>query len=168
MSNRTALRDRLAFDGARGEYRDGPIRYLMMRPDALMGMVAELPEAQRLTVLQALGRSVQGFGGRSVAAYRDAGATSPADLLRTMADTAAQLGWGAWSFSSRDGAVALDVANSPFASAAPAPYPVCHAIGGILAAMGPLVLGGPVDIAETRCAARDDGEVCHFEITASP
>ena len=42
-----ALRDRLAWDEGRGALQDGPRRYLMMRPDVLMGMLRRLPPEAR-------------------------------------------------------------------------------------------------------------------------
>ena len=61
----TQFRDRLVFDAERGEYRDGAIRYMMIRPDALMGMIAEMPEAARGHAMEAFGRSIRRFGGHS-------------------------------------------------------------------------------------------------------
>ncbi len=161
----TGFRDRLRFDPNRGEYRDGDIRYMMLRADALMGLFAELPEAQRLPAMMALGRSIRTFGGRSVAAYQAMGAVDAAAMLDTIASTAPQLGWGIWHFRREAGAILLHVRNSPFAAGAgQSPHPVCHAICGMLTAMGPVILGGAVRATETRCAARDGGEDCEFRI----
>ena len=149
-----AFRDRLVFDAARGEYRDGDIRYLMLRPDALMGLFAELPEAARADALAALARSVARFGGRSAQAYRAAGAATGAALLETIAATAPQLGWGVWDLRQEDDALELVVQNSPFAAGAgQATQPVCAAIGGMLRAVAEIVLEGDVAAAETACAA---------------
>ena len=160
-----SFRDRLHFDSSRGEHRDGAIRYMMIRPDALMGLFARLPDHQRLTALQALAGSIQEFGGRSAQSYRALGATDAAAMLDTIAQTAPQLGWGVWTFR-RDGAsIRLDVVNSPFAAGAGASaHPVCHAIVGMLRAIGPQVMGGPVRAVETRCAAQVGGEPCHFSM----
>ncbi len=149
-----AFRDRLTFDAARGEYRDGDIRYLMMRPDALMGLFAELPPQARAEALAALARSVARFGGRSARSYRAAGADSPAALLDTIAATAPQLGWGVWELRREDDALHLRVENSPFAAGSGASAdPVCAAIAGMLCAVGELVLGGDVSVTEESCAA---------------
>ena len=149
-----AFRDRLTFDGARGEYRDGDIRYLMMRPDALMGLFAELPEAARGEALAALAHSVARFGGRSARSYRAAGAATPAALLDSIAATAPQLGWGVWELRLEDDALHLTVENSPFAAGFGASaQPVCAAVTGMLRAVGELVFGGEVSAAEDSCAA---------------
>jgi predicted hydrocarbon binding protein len=154
-------------DQATGEWRDGPIRYLVMRPDVLMGAFAALPSPQRLAALEALADSARSFGGRSVQAYRDAGANDAQQLLRVMAATSRQLGWGQWSFEYADDrrSLHLTVRNSPFAAGFGASHsPVCHAVRGIFAALAPVVLGQEVAVAEDACAAQDTGEVCRFSM----
>lgn len=159
------FRDRLAFDAVLGEYRDSGIRYMMIRNDALMGLFAELPEECRLPALEALGRSIREYGGRSAAAYRAMGAADAELMLQTVAETAPQLGWGVWRFRREGAALVLEVENSPFAAGSPpSPHPVCDAICGMLAAIGPAVTGGAVSVAEERCAARDGGTTCVFRI----
>jgi predicted hydrocarbon binding protein len=166
MSQRPSFRDRLAFDPDRGEYRDGNIRYLMIRPDALMGILKELPEAQRPDVLAAFARSITHHGGQSARTYRAAGAADAAALAATIERTAPELGWGKWTLAIGDGRMDLIVANSPFAAGyGPSATPVCHPILGMLRAVGPMVLGGPVAAAETRCAAQGAPD-CRFEVIA--
>lgn len=163
----TQFRERLAFDPARGEHRDGDIRYMMIRNDALMGLFAELPPEHRLGALEALGRSIRKHGGQSAAAYRAMGAADAEAMARTIAETAPQLGWGVWRFSQEGRGMRLAVTNSPFAAAAQgSPHPVCHAITGMLTAIGPMLLGAPATAVEDRCSARDGGDTCTFHISA--
>jgi predicted hydrocarbon binding protein len=158
------FRDRLVFDPARGEYRDGSIRYMMIRPDALMGIIAEMPEAARPHAMEAFGRAIRRFGGHSARAYRDAGA---ADLLSTIEQTAPQLGWGRWALTRSDDALALTVENSPFAAGAgTSPHPVCAPIRGMLTAIGEMMLGA-VTVTETACAAMG-APCCRFSVRAAP
>ena len=159
-----SFRERLVFDAAAGEYRDGDIRYMMIRPDALMGILAELPEAMQGEFLAAFARSITRHGGRSAQAYRAAGDVAPGQLVATIAETAPQLGWGVWDLRHGDGALDLTVRNSPFvAGHGPAAGPVCHPIIGMLRAIGPMVLGCEVIVAETRCAAMGHA-ACRFSV----
>ncbi|HEY5299723.1 MAG TPA: 4-vinyl reductase [Acetobacteraceae bacterium] len=159
----TQFRDRLVFDAERGEYRDGAIRYMMIRPDALMGMIAEMPEAARGHAMEAFGRSIRRFGGHSARAYRDAGA---ADLLATIEATAPQLGWGRWTLTRTDDGLALAVENSPFAAGTGAsPHPVCAPIRGMLTAVGEMMLG-EVTVTESECAAMG-APCCRFSVRAA-
>ncbi|MFT8245476.1 V4R domain-containing protein [Roseomonas sp. BN140053] len=164
----TGFRNRLQFDAARGEYRDGAIRYMMLRHDALMGLFARLPEAERLAALDALGASVREFGGRSVESYRAAGADDAARMMDTIAATAPELGWGIWRFSREGEALVLAVENSPFAAGiGTSAHPVCHAIVGMLTALGPILLGKPASVEETQCAAVAGGSTCRFRMQAT-
>lgn len=162
----TSFRDRLAFDAERGEYRDGDIRYLMIRPDALMGMIAELPEPVRPQALEAFARSIHRFGGRSARAYQAAGADEADALLRTIAATAPQLGWGVWRLTRTPSGLSLVVTNSPFAAGAgEVGVAVCAPIRGMLRAVGELVCGQVSDVTETACAAAG-APACRFAVTA--
>ena len=159
------FRERLVFDADRGEYRDGDIRYMMIRPDALMGIFAELPDRRRAEALVAFARSIRRFGGRSARAYQDAGAPGPATLLRTIEETAPQLGWGQWRLVRTADGLMLTVANSPFAAGASHEAgAVCHPITGMMVAVGEMVLGCEVAVTETACA-HDGAACCRFSVT---
>lgn len=157
----TGFRDRLEFDPQRGEYRDGGIRYMMIRPDALMGMIAELPEAMRPHAMEGFVRSIRRVGGHSARTYQDAGTD---DLLRTIEETAPQLGWGIWSLTRTAEGLALTVENSPFAAGAGhSPHPVCAPIRGMLTAIGEMTMGD-VSVTETACAATG-APCCRFTVS---
>ncbi len=161
---------RLTHDVAHGALRDGAIRYLMMRPDVLMGLFARLDPPTRRVALEALGASVTEFGGRSVAAYRAAGADDPEAMMDTLVTTSAALGWGRWRFTPQPGgAVEVRVENSPFAeglvASGPVDAPCCAPIAGMLTAIAPLVVGEDAVAHEIRCAAVHGGGACRFVIT---
>lgn len=162
------LHDRLEISLERGEMRDGAIRYLMMRPDVLMGMFAKLPQDVRRMALAALTESVAEFGGKSVAAYRNSGATSTTDLEQTIVRTSAELGWGVWNFCRQDdGSIEVTVRNSPFADGARgAEEESCAAITGMLTSLAPFFLGDGATVRETSCAARTGENLCRFHMRA--
>lgn len=148
-----AFRERLVHDAERGELRDGEARYLLIREDSLMGMFRRLPDAARSEALAAFAASIAEHGRRSAESYRSG---SDADaLLRTIEQTAPQLGWGRWRFEHGDAdRLELEVANSPFAHGyGAAPQPVCAAIAGMLRAVASLAFGAPATAEERRCAA---------------
>jgi predicted hydrocarbon binding protein len=156
MADPPAFRARLEWDLARGELRDGEVRYLLIRDDTLMGLFRNLAEPARTAALEALGRSVVEHGRRSAQRYQGMGAAGARALLGVIEATAPQLGWGVWRFTDvSDAALALEVENSPFAAGyGPSSTPVCHAIAGMLGAVGALALGGEVRAAEHACAAQ--------------
>ena len=160
-----ALHERLQFDIAKGEIRDGPRRYLVMRNDVLMGLFDRLEPAARGEALDALGRSVTQFGGDSVRAYlADVGAEK---LLRTMGDASASLGWGLWDLQRSEDRLALQVRNSPFAAGSVGDQAVCHPIAGMLLAVAQALWGEGATARELRCACEaggaSTGGVCLFE-----
>ncbi|MBV8535432.1 MAG: 4-vinyl reductase [Alphaproteobacteria bacterium] len=154
--------DRLVHDTNAGEIRDGDIRYLMFRTDAVMGLFKRLPEAARRDALAALADSIEENGGRSAAAYRASGAAGAA-LLDVIVETAPQLGWGTWSFVERRAdRLVLEVRNSPFVHGfGGSALPICAPIVGMLRVVSSMVLGAPTAVEETVCAAQSP-DVCRF------
>lgn len=158
------FRERLHFDAKDGAYLDGDIRYMLIRPDALMGLFQRLSEGARAEAFAAIADSITERGRHSAESY-----VAPDEidrLLHVIADSAPQLGWGIWAFTHPDeDTILLEVRNSPFARAAGnLPPPVCYPIVGMLRAIGAMVLGGPVAVEETRCAAGGGEKLCRFAI----
>jgi hypothetical protein len=158
----TSFKDRLRLDEAEGAWWDETRRYMMIRPDALMGLFLNLPPDRRAEAFEALARSITRQGADSARAYRAQGGEGPA-LLDIVAATAPQLGWGRWTFERGPDRIGLTVVNSPFAAGyGPSAVPVCHPILGMLTAVAGMVLDGPVTVAETACAAMG-APACRFE-----
>jgi hypothetical protein len=157
------LRDRLRWTPDDGAIHDGPRRYLMMRPDVLMGVPRRLPEPMRTAVLAAFAESVAEQGIDSIRAYfRQVGEDPPA-LLAATAGAAADLGWGAWRFTPGRMRLALAVEGSPFAAGhGPAETPVCAPITGLLRAVATVATGIDVVVVELRCVACGAPR-CEFE-----
>lgn len=152
-----------------GRLRDGAIRYLMMRPDALMGMFGRMRKETRQEALEALASSIAEFGGRSVRAYFESGAASPEALIQTVIETSAHLGWGVWRFESTEDGKAMEVfvRNSPFAEAAgELGSPACAAILGLLSACAPYLLSGGAQVRETCCSSESGQGICRFRISS--
>jgi len=159
------FRDRVVFDAERGEYLDNGMRYMMIRPDAVMGILHELDPAMRQPVLEAFARSITKAGGKSAASYQSMGAADADALLTTIQGTAPELGWGRWTLRRVDAGLDLTVENSPFVQGfGPSETPVCYPIVGMLTAVGRMVFGTDVSVAEVACAAMADQDVCRFEV----
>jgi len=158
------FRERLDFDGVNGQVLDESRRYMLMRPEALMGMFRRLDDEARQKALEALAASVIEMGGDSARAYKAHGGGDADALLSTVANTAPDLGWGVWSFARGTGGIELTVRNSPFATGyGSASQPVCHAIAGMVTAVGRIVLDkGDVIAREIECAACG-APACRFE-----
>jgi len=158
------FRDRLRHDEANGAHYDGDIRYMMIRPDALMGIFARLDPPAREAAMTALRDSIVERGGQSAATYVSADGIEK--LLGVIEATAADLGWGRWQFAREGEGYALTVENSPFGTAAPFEGPACHAITGMAGIVGTMVLGKPATATETECVA-SGAPACRFRVEPS-
>lgn len=157
------LRERLDWQSGQGEIRDGEIRYLMVRADALMGLFRRLSPETRTAALAAFRDSILEHGGRSAQVYRQRGAAEADALLAVVAETAPQLGWGVWELERRENGLDLSVRNSPFvAGYGNAEEPVCAPVVGMLEAVTGLVTGARAQGHERHCAAVHGGDVCRF------
>jgi uncharacterized protein len=161
------LRDRLAWRDD-GSIRDADIRYLLIRPDSLMGAFRHLDRDARVAALDAFARSLTEHGAKSIMARMRRSGLTPEQLYDDLAaSSGSELGWGVWVYRRpAPDRIEVDVANSPFAHGfGPADHPVCAPITGMLTAIGLLVLGRPVRVAEATCAAMA-GATCRFVIAA--
>lgn len=157
-----SFRDRLTLDADAGAWFDQTRRYMLIRPEALMGIFRSLPSAERDRALAALEASVHEQGSDSARAYRAMGGDGRS-LLGVIEAAAPELGWGRWRFDHEGAILRLAVRNSPFAAGfGPSPTPVCAAIAGMVRAVATLVFERPALSRETHCAAMG-GDACRFE-----
>lgn len=155
-----ALWTRLTLNEEQGAIYDGTRRYLMMRPDVLMGMIASLPATEQVHVLQAWMESAYQHGGKSVKAYQTE--QGKQTLIKVMEESAAALGWGKWQITLVDKQLKLIVHDSPFAAGAgDMTCPVCAPISGIFRSLAEQLLGCHVLVEETMCQATGALH-CHF------
>jgi uncharacterized protein len=161
------FKHRLVFGDAAGELRDGPRRYLLLRPDALMTMFRLLPPDTRALALGALEQAVHQQGSDSARAYLAHSGGDVEMLLTIIERTSPQLGWGTWRFEADGDRLRLEVHNSPFAhSFGPSEQPVCHAVKGMLRGLADLWLGCPAQSNELQCSAQHHA-TCTFEARAA-
>ena len=145
-----------------GTILDQDIRYLMMRPDVLMGIGAALGDSSAF--LRALETSTYNNARASLEAYRTLQLLD-GDFLGTITRFAGRLGWGEWLVDQSEGSTDhLRVRGSPFAQGIGASdFPVCAPIKGILRALYLVALGSEVKVSEDKCIAQGHGE-CRFTI----
>ena len=152
-ARRGDLRGRLAWVPD-GTIHDGPRRYLMMRPDVLMGALRRLPGAVRAQAAEAFADSVAEHGTDSIRAYFRLVGEDPSALLAATVRAAADLGWGTWRFEPGRDRLALRVERSPFAEGFGASeVPVCSPIAGMLRAVAAVSTGIDGEVRELRCVA---------------
>jgi uncharacterized protein len=158
-----SFKDRLVFDAAHGTIMDETRRYMLIRPEALMGIFTRLPPGDAGMALQAFMASVHQMGSDSARAYAEHAGGTGEGLVKIVEASAPELGWGRWRFDLAPRRLSLVVENSPFAAGhGPSKTPVCHAIAGMVRAVAGLVFERPVSAEETRCAATGAPD-CRFE-----
>jgi uncharacterized protein len=157
------FRERLAWDAETGALRDGALRYMLIRPEALMGIFTRLSEPARREAFAAFADSIYEHGRTSAKSYRALGGAEGRALLDVIVATAPPLGWGIWQFASRtDGGLDLAVRHSPFAEGfGAAAAPVCTPIVGMFRVVSEMVLGGPTVVQEASCASAGPA-TCRF------
>lgn len=159
----------IATADGKGRLDIGGIRYMMIRPDALMGLFHQLEPPQRDAALEALAASIFEHGGKSAASYAGSGRDAARQLIARIEDTAPQIGWGQWQITLRDDGLDVSVENSPFAAGfGPADQPVCAPIRGMLAAITQQIFGSKPVVSEWQCAAVADAKSCQFTARLDP
>ena len=150
-----------SFDFTEGTVQDGALRYLLVRPDVLMGTGRKLGRVADF--VQALEESAYANARESFEVYRAQGKLREDDFLERTAEFAARLGWGAWSVvDAKEGGSAIIVRNSPFAAGmGQSDIPVCGLIRGVLRALHRVVLGKDIAVEETQCVSQGAPH-CHF------
>lgn len=148
-----------------GELRQSGIRYVLMRPDVVMGVLRHLPEPEQYVA--AMVASAHEYSRASFDQYAQSGATSDVDAIEHGCRMAGQLGWGHWTLRKTVGMpAAVQVENSPFAIAAkPSSIPTCGWIAGVLTALFESAQGKGFIAIETQCTAQGHSH-CEFEFTA--
>jgi len=148
-----------------GEISSGGIRYLLMRPDVLMGVAHELEGVTPEVFLKALKKSAFHHGRRSFERYRDEGRFAGLDPLESTCNIAASLGWGEWVVHRQPhGNRLIEVRNSPFAAGFGASrIPVCAPIVGILEAVTMVFQGPTAQVEEIACCSQG-ADVCRFHL----
>ena len=150
------------FDLAAGTVRDGALRYLLIRPDVLMGTARKLGHIPEF--VRAFEESAYANARESFEVYRAQGKLDVHDFLERTAQSAARLGWGLWSVEGGDGGrPSVIVRNSPFAAGiGHCDVPACGPICGILRALYVVMLGEEVLVQETQCTAQGALD-CRFQ-----
>lgn len=135
------------------------IRYLLIRPETLMG----LQRAARDVEAVAQG----GFEGGRRTAAKLAETLHAREIVEAMSAMGGDLGWGRFSVARfGDDGFEVVVEGSAFAEAHGASEgPVCHFVRGVLRGIGTVVYGAAAAV-ERSCAAAG-GSDCRFSVARS-
>lgn len=148
----------LEADG-RGGLTLGGARYLLIRPETLVGLQKAVEGALgegAAACLAAGGRA----GGARAAASLDG---SVEERVRRLLRIGGEIGWGEFALERLTATeLSVSVRHSPVAeSYGPAAAPVCHLTRGVLESLATATFGRPATAVETACVATG-ASVCRF------
>jgi predicted hydrocarbon binding protein len=159
--------DEMVYDPSSGSLRFKDVRYLLIRPETIVGFQKALVENYGHEAADHLFEG--GFTGGSLSAetYKKIHGFSDNEIVEFMMNMGSQIGWGHFSLKRYDPSVkylSVTVKDSPFARAyGHSAQGVCHLVRGVLAGMASVLFAGECTADEVECQARGD-ERCRFEM----
>jgi predicted hydrocarbon binding protein len=157
------LRDALADDG-QGRLSLGGARYLLIRPETLVGLQRAMEAMVGERAADALAAGGRTGGSKAARALEGSREARVERLLRT----GGEIGWGLFALERlTPGELVVTVRHSPFAEAyGRSARPVCHLTRGVLESLAAAVLERPLPVVETDCAAAG-APACRFSTVAA-
>lgn len=147
-------------DDGHGRLLHRGARFMLIRPETLMGAQRALEGAAGATAAECFTAGGRAGGARAIAAT----AGQARERLERLVTMGRELGWGEFGVESWSPArMVITVRHSAFAEAyGRSSGPVCHLLRGVLEAFAEQLLGRPVRVTESRCAATGE-PLCRFE-----
>jgi predicted hydrocarbon binding protein len=148
----------LEADG-RGGLTLGGARYLLIRPETLVGLQKAVEAALGEGAAACVAAGGRAGGARAAASLDGTADERVGRLLRI----GGEIGWGEFTLERLTATeLAVTVRHSPVAeSYGPSAAPVCHLIRGVLESLAAAMFGRPSTVVETACVATG-APVCRF------
>lgn len=165
--NQNSIIEQLKYDPDAGAltYRD--VRYLLIRPETIVGFQKAIEKHSRKGARQALFQGGYQGGYLSAKKYKEVQNLSDSETLTFMMTMGAEIGWGNFQLTEYDlenRKMQIRVANSAFARVyGQSTEGVCHLIRGVLSGLATVLFSSNSTASEIRCLARGD-ECCEFHI----
>ncbi|MBW2483689.1 MAG: hypothetical protein JRF38_27165 [Deltaproteobacteria bacterium] len=166
--NENTILDQLVYDPADGKltYRD--IRYVIIRPETIVGFQKAIEQHSRKSARDALFQGGYQGGYLSAQKFKEMQNLSDTQTINFMMTMGAEIGWGhfeliEYDFESHN--LQIRVNHSAFAEAyGDATEGVCHLINGVLSGLATVLFRRNCKGSETRCLAKGDTH-CLFHIS---
>ncbi len=165
--NANSIIDQLVYDSASGAltYRD--VRYVVIRPETIIGFQKTIEKHSREGARDALFQGGYQGGYLSAKKFKETQNLSDTETIDFMMTMGAQIGWGHFDlidYDFKNRKLQIRVLNSAFAEAyGDATEGVCHLINGVLSGLAAVLFGRNCMGSETECLAKGDPH-CVFHI----
>jgi predicted hydrocarbon binding protein len=165
--NVNSIIDKMMYDSASGAltYRD--IRYVVIRPETIVGFQKTIEKHSRQGARDALFQGGYQGGYLSAKKFKEMQNLSNSETIGFMMTMGAEIGWGHFDLINYDfesHKLQIRVENSAFAQAyGEATEGVCHLINGVLSGLASVLFGRNCIGSETKCLAKGDRH-CIFHI----
>ena len=166
--NKNSTIDQLKYDSASGALTFRDVRYLLIRPETIVGFQKTMETHNPKEAQNALFQGGYQGGYLSAKKYKEMQNLSDSETIKFMMTMGAEIGWGnfqliKYDFEGRK--LQIKVTNSAFAEAyGDSKEGVCHLIRGVLSGLATLLFGQNCVGSETECLATGDKD-CVFHIS---
>lgn len=166
--NQNSIIDQLMYDSASGAltYRD--VRYLLIRPETIVGFQKTIEKHSRTGAQEALFQGGYRGGYLSAKKYKEMQNLSDSETISFMMTMGAEIGWGNFQLIEYDFEIRklqIRVKNSAFAEAyGDSTEGVCHLISGVLSGLATVLFAQNCIASETECLAKGDKH-CVFHVS---
>jgi len=167
--NENSIIDQLVYDPVSGAltYRD--VRYLLIRPETIVGFQKAIEKQSQTRAIDALFEGGYQGGYLSAKKYKEIQNLSDKDTINFMMAMGAEIGWGNFKLDQYDFAkkkLQISVEDSPFAAAyGDSSEGVCHLTRGVLCGLATILFSRSCTACEAECVAKGDHH-CVFLISA--
>jgi predicted hydrocarbon binding protein len=155
---KNSILDELEYDPASGALYYKDVRYLLIRPETIVGFHKAIEKQSQTAAIDALFQGGYQGGYLSAKKYKEIQNLSDKETINFMMAMGAEIGWGNF--------MQISVENSPFTAAyGDSTEGVCHLTRGVLCGLATILFSKSCSASEVECAAKGDHH-CVFLIRA--
>lgn len=166
---KNSILDELEYDPASGALCYKDVRYLLIRPETIVGFQKAIEKQSRTAAIDALFQGGYQGGYLSAKKYKEIQNLSDKETINFMMAMGAEIGWGNFrldQYNCDKKKLQISVENSPFAAAySDSTEGVCHLTRGVLCGLATILFSQSCTASEVECAAKGDHH-CVFLIRA--
>lgn len=166
--DQNSIIDQLKYDPGSGAMTYRGVRYLLVRPETIVGFQKSIEKHSRTDAQEALFQGGYQGGVLSAKKYKEIQNLSDSETLQFMMTMGAEIGWGNFqviNYDVENRKLHIRVKNSAFAEAyGRSTEAVCHLINGVLSGMATVLFARKCVGCEIECLAKGDQQ-CVFQIS---